>query len=116
MHPSFGVLLATYRERVQRSRNGLALEVGVDPSYLTRIEHEEREPPRRDIVLALARGLRLTPFERNQLLVEAGHAPVVAWSPTLQSVVDVLEDWSLSEAERAEFASVVASVARRWRR
>src|SRR6266700_5754771 len=97
MREDFPTLLRSFRERVTRSRNNLAYELGVDPSYLTRIEHGDREPPRQHIVEALARALRLTIPERNRLLVAAGYAPVSivqlgAWDDAFQAVADVLND------------------------
>src|SRR5947208_1790268 len=111
----FPTLLRSFRERDKRSRNNLAYEVGVDPSYLTRIEHGDREPPRQHIVEALARALRLTIPERNRLLVAAGYAPVSivqlgAWDDAFQAVADVLNDHDLTDEERNEFRTIVRSI------
>lgn len=116
----FPCLLRAFRERNGRSRNALAHEVGVDPSYLTRIEHGDREPPRQHIVEALTRALRLSVPERNRLLVAAGYAPLSvvqlgAWDDALQAVADVLNDIELSPEERNEFRSVVQLISARWR-
>ena len=115
----FPTLLRSFRERDKRSRNNLAYEVGVDPSYLTRIEHGDREPPRQHIVEALARALRLTIPERNRLLVAAGYAPVSivqlgAWDDAFQAVADVLNDLQLSQEERDEYRAVVQLISARW--
>lgn len=120
MRDEFPALLRGFRERNGRSRNALAHEVGVDPSYLTRIEHGDREPPRQHIVEALTRALRLSVQERNRLLVSAGYAPLSvvqlgAWDDALQSVADVLNDIELSPTERNEFRSVVRMISARWR-
>lgn len=120
MRDDFPTLLGSYRERAVRSRNALAHEAGVDPSYLTRIEHGDREPPRQHIIEGLARALRLTVPERNRLLVSAGYAPLSvmqygSWDESLQSVIDVLNDFHLSPEERDEFRSVVRLIAERWR-
>lgn len=117
---SFPYLLRSYRERAGRSRNALAHEVGVDPSYCTRIEWGDREPPRQHIVEALCRALRLSVPERNRLLVAAGYAPLSvvqlgAWDDALQAVADVLNDIELSSEERNEFRSVVRLISARWR-
>lgn len=116
----FPALLRSFRERNGRSRNALAHEVGVDPSYLTRIEHGDREPPRQHIVEALTRALRLSVHERNRLLTSAGYAPLSvvqlgSWDDSLQAVADVLNDIELSPEERNEFRSVVKLIAARWR-
>lgn len=119
MRDDFPTLLRSFRERAVRSRNALAHEVGVDPSYLTRIEHGDREPPRQHIVEALARALRLSVPERNRLLVSAGYAPMSvvqlgAWDDALQAVADVLNDMDLSPEERNEFRAVVRLISQRW--
>lgn len=120
MRDDFASLLRSYRERSNRSRNNLAHEVGVDPSYLTRIEHGDREPPRQHIVEAVARALRLKIGERNRLLVAAGYAPLSVvqlgtWDDSLQAVADVLNDSRLSAEERQEFKDVVQLISARWR-
>ena len=120
MREEFPSLLRSFREAAGRSRNNLAHEVGVDPSYLTRIEHGDREPPRQHIVEALARALRLSLPDRNRLLVSAGYAPLSvvqlgAWDDALQAVADVLNDLRLSPEERNEFRSVVRLISARWR-
>ena len=120
MRDDFASLLRSYRERSNRSRNNLAHEVGVDPSYLTRIEHGDREPPRQHIVEAIARALRLAVADRNRLLVAAGYAPLSVvqlgtWDDTLQAVADVLNDSRLSAEERQQFKDVVQMISARWR-
>ena len=115
----FPTLLRSFRERDKRSRNNLAYEVGVDPSYLTRIEHGDREPPRQHIVEALARALRLSVPERNRLLVVAGYAPVSivqlgAWDDAFQAVADVLNDLQLSQEERDQYRAVVQLISAKW--
>lgn len=120
MREEFPTLLRSFRERASRSRNNLAHEVGVDPSYLTRIEHGDREPPRLHIVEALARALRLSIADRNRLLVAAGYAPLSvvqlgSWDDALQAVADVLTDIHLSPEERDQFRSVVQMISARWR-
>lgn len=120
MREAFPALLRSFRERAVRSRNNLAHEVGVDPSYLTRIEHGDREPPRLHIVEALARSLRLSIADRNRLLVAAGYAPLSvvqlgAWDDALQAVADVLTDIHLTPEERDQFRTVVQMISARWR-
>lgn len=116
----FARVLRAFRERANRSRNNLAHEVGVDPSYLTRIEHGDREPPRQHIVEAICKALRLTVADRNRLLVSAGYAPVSVmqlgqWDDALQAVADVLNDHRLSPEDRQQFKDVVQMIAARWR-
>lgn len=120
MREEFSALLRSFRERGGRTRNNLAHEVGVDPSYLTRIEHGDREPPRLHIVEALARALRLSIADRNRLLVSGGYAPLSvvqlgSWDDALQAVADVLTDIHLTPEERDQFRSVVQLISTRWR-
>lgn len=120
MTESFAGLLAEFRERAGRSRNNLAHQVAVDASYLTRIEHGERAPPRPHIVAGIARALRLSAYDRNRLLVAAGYLPTSVsrlgrWDECLQVVADVLNDPHLSASERQHFKDVVALIAAQWR-
>jgi transcriptional regulator with XRE-family HTH domain len=117
----FGPLLRKFREDARRSGNALAREVEVDPSYLSRIEHGEREPPRPAVIMAMGRALGLSLFDLNRLLLAAGYAPTSVlqlgrWDPALQDVVDVLTDPRLTPAEREEFRSVVRLIATHWGR
>ncbi len=115
----FPTLLRLYRERARRSRNELAKKVGVDPSYLTRAENGQRDAPRQHIIVAVARELNLSPYERNRLLASAGFIPLSVaqfghWDETLQEVVDVLRDFTISQKERDEFSWMVKLLAQKW--
>lgn len=114
---TFGALLREYREARRRSGNSLAIEAGVSPSYIVRLEQGGREPPRRHVVDGLARALRLTGVEAGALFVSAGYSPpgLTEWDPVFQAVAEVLSDNRLSIAERAEFAELVRLAAARWR-
>jgi transcriptional regulator with XRE-family HTH domain len=117
----FPELLRMFRERAGRSGNALAREVEIDPSYLSRIEHGDREPPRPQVVAALAQALGLSVLDRNRLLLAAGHAPLSLvqlghWDPALQAVVDVLTDIHLTSDDRDEFRTVVRAIAAHWGR
>jgi transcriptional regulator with XRE-family HTH domain len=118
--PSFAAMLRGFRERSGRPRNALAHEVGIDPSYMTRLEQGDRDPPRPAVVGAIAAALHLSIVDHNRLLVAAGYTPFSVlqlgdWNATLQAVTDVLNDQGLSEAERTEFGKVVESIAIHWR-
>ncbi len=80
----FATLLERYRERLDLSRNELARAIGCDPSHISRLERDERQPPRRDMVLALTEALRLTPEEGDRFLLAAGFAPT--WMQVLAGV------------------------------
>jgi transcriptional regulator with XRE-family HTH domain len=82
--PTFAGHLRRYRERAQLSCNELARAVGIDPSYVSRLERLERVPPRRTVVVALCAALHLSDEDQDTLLASAGYAP-----PWLGSVADL---------------------------
>jgi transcriptional regulator with XRE-family HTH domain len=67
------------------SRDQLAKRVGLDVSYLFRIETGARRPSR-DSALALAVALELDDVMVNQWLVSAGYAPVPALGAVREAV------------------------------
>ncbi|MBI2322277.1 MAG: helix-turn-helix transcriptional regulator [Chloroflexi bacterium] len=116
----FGVMLRAFRQHAGRSQSALARHVGVDASYINRLESGEREPPRRALIEALAAALELRPEDRDRLLVAAGQLPgaLARLGPrdaTLRAVAEVLSDDALLEDERREFRRVVEAIAARWR-
>ena len=100
-HADFAPQLAGYRERAKISRNKLAKQVGVDPSYLTRIEHGNREPPRQHIIDALAAALHLSVSEHSRLLLAAGYAPhklKEIWGEGFEALVELLDQgWATED-------------------
>ncbi len=109
--------LIFFRERINSSRNSLAIKAGIDPSYLLRIEHGDREPPKLPIVKALSRALRLVPTDRDSLLVSAGYAPPrlqeIGWDPSFEAVARVLNS-DLSPEEIDQFRKVITLIAKCW--
>jgi transcriptional regulator with XRE-family HTH domain len=121
MAEDFGSLLRRYRDRAGMSCNELARAVAVDPSYISRLERGEREPPRRPVVERLASSLQLGLEDQDRLLVTAGYAPATvavlgSWDATLQVVADVLTDRRIPPEDLDSFREVVRLVAERWRR
>lgn len=115
---AFPALLMGYRTRLGISRNKLARKVGVDPSYLSRIEHGLRQPPREYIVKAIISALKLTPYEQDALLMAGGYAPTSingsGWSPAMHAVSLVLNNHSLTNEQRASFEDVILAIAQNW--
>lgn len=115
----FGLTLRRYRLRAGLSQNALAKIVGINASYINRLESGEREEPTREVARALARALRLATEETDRLLFAAGHVP-----PTLQklgpsdstvaAVTRLLTNDRLSPEARADFRAVVEVIAERW--
>lgn len=75
MADEFAALLTAYRERADLSMNELARAVGCDPSYISRLERREREPPRRCVVEHLALALQLGHDDADRLRISAGYRP-----------------------------------------
>lgn len=117
---TFGAELKRLREAAGLSQSGLAKRVGLNASYINRLESGEREPPRAETVVALAEALGVGGADRDGLLVAAGHLPVAlaklgAGDPTIGLVAEILADDSLPAADRQEFRDVLTAIARRWR-
>jgi transcriptional regulator with XRE-family HTH domain len=116
---TFATLLRHYRDRAGLSCGECARAIAVDPSYISRIERGEREPPRRPIVERLAAALRLSESDQDRFLVSAGYAPVTVarlghWDAALQAVTDVLTDETLSPDDRDDFRRLICLAAARW--
>lgn len=117
---TFAELLRQFRERAGLSCNETARAIGVDPSYISRLERSEREPPRRRVVEAVIAALRLGREEADQLLVAAWYAPASvavlgSWDPALEAVADVLTDPVATAEDLEQFRQVICLVAGRWR-
>lgn len=72
---AFGLLLRQAREKAGLSRERLAQRVGLDASYIYRVETGERRPSR-ESALALVDALGLGDETMNQWLAAAGYEPV----------------------------------------
>lgn len=114
---SFGMLLRQHIKAKKRSASGLAHAIGVDASYVHRIGTEEREPPRRHIVDAMVRELRLMGIERSTFYCAAGYLPprITEWDAGMEAYCDLMSDLTVSEDDRAEFRDLIVQLSRRWR-
>lgn len=117
----YATILRRYRLRARLSQNALAHRLGLDPSYLNRLESGARGAPGYDVALALARALARSPEELDRLLFAAGHLPLRLQrlgpaDHTIAAVLAVLTDDRLTLAARADFRAVVETVAGRWAR
>lgn len=116
---NFGAVLRHFRLRAGLSQNALARLVGVNASYINRVERLQRGAPSRRVVLALARGLALSRRETDCCCVIAGLAPpslqrLGPADSTVAAVLDVLTDDRLPPAALADFRAVVETQAYRW--
>lgn len=118
MSESFADLLGQHRRRHGLSCNHLAHLVHVDPSYLWRIEHDERDAPRSHIVDAIARTLDLTSQQWDAFRLAGGYAPRSVngsgWSPALHLVSTVLNSYLLSPEDRAKFEATIIAISEHW--
>lgn len=79
-------------------REEVAALCDVSSDYVARLERGDGPTPSRAVVAAIARGLRLTPAERDHLFVLAGHRPPPTTAadehvnPGLLRVLDRLDD------------------------
>ena len=69
----FGKLLKELRNRAHLTQLELANKVGIDPSYVSKLERGA-DPPAREKVLAIAEALDLTKTEQVYFLLAAGCA------------------------------------------
>lgn len=63
----FSVLLKKFRRARGFTQNGLAIQLGYEPSYISALERSEKGPPRQDFIQRLIRGLNLTDGEQAEL-------------------------------------------------
>lgn len=119
MSADFAATLRRYRVRAGFSQNALAKVVGIDASYINRLESGEREAPTRPVAQSLARALARCPEEVDRLLFSAGHMPpslqkLGPADPTIAAVTRLLTNDRLSPETRADFRAVVETIAIRW--
>jgi len=119
MTEDFGSTLRRYRLRAGLSQNALAKIVGINASYINRLESGEREAPTRDVAAALGRALGLAPEELDRLMFSAGHVPpslqkLGPADSTVAAVTRLLTNDRLSPEARADFRAVVETIAIRW--
>lgn len=116
----FARLLYEHRRAAGKPGTTVAREAGVNPSYLTRIENGDRDPPARPLVESLARALDVAPVDQSDFYAAAGLLPPVVtqigeWPQVLDVVCGVLADEAIPEDEKREFRRTIVAIARRWR-
>lgn len=119
MSNDFGSTLKRFRLRAGLSQNALAKIVGINSSYLNRLESGEREAPTREVVTALARSLALTTEETDRLYASTGQLPpslqkLGPADSTIAAVTRLLTNDRLTPESRADFRAIVETMAIRW--
>ncbi|MEK7281231.1 MAG: helix-turn-helix transcriptional regulator [Chloroflexota bacterium] len=69
-------IVELYIKRDGRSLNQIALDAGLDTSYLWRLKNGQKRRPSRDLLIRLGLVLRMTPGEVDELLLCADYAPI----------------------------------------
>lgn len=115
----FGELLSCLRLAAGMSQHALGLAAGVDASYINRLERGERSEPSREVVIALARVLDVTPVERERLLWTAGYLPLCLQGSgragtAVWSLLQVLASDAISELGRQRLSKCVEAIAALW--
>jgi transcriptional regulator with XRE-family HTH domain len=87
---AFGGLLSAARKQRAWSQATLALEAGVDASYISKLEDSHREPSRETVGM-FCDVLNLTVAEENRMYVAAGYVPPGCWV--------VLDEWLIKADE-----------------
>ena len=93
-----GVLLRHYRERAGKTIPQLAIEVGIDRTYLFRLESQPQDwlhrplhgpPPKqpaRDVIISIGVACGCTLDQVDELLLTAGYAPLCRFArPSLRT-------------------------------
>ena len=76
---TFGEMLKRLRKRRGLSQRGLARDAEVDFSYINKLERGTRSPPGLKVVLKLIDALAPPREAAEQLLLRAGHDPLVLY-------------------------------------
>ncbi len=118
MLSSFGYLLKEYRLNRHMTQKELAEAIGVNGSYIARLERDERRPSRR-VVTNMARAMNLAAEDRDRLLASAQHLPegdlarlvehsgVSLTHPAIQAVANALQDRDLTAHGREQLENEI---------
>ena len=90
-------LLREHFERQEESYAAVAQRSWVDIAYLHRLVQGRKHKPSRDTVIKLGIGMGLTVPELDEVLMAAGHAPLVRFTYGKQHAGGLLTGETLSE-------------------
>lgn len=69
---SFGTYIKNLRKSLELRQSDIAAEVGIEASYLSKIEKDRVSPPSEDVLLKLAAALS---HDENEIIYRAGKIP-----------------------------------------
>ena len=118
---TLGRLMALLRQRRGISQNALAKVVGVNASYLNRLESGERTGPSADVTLGVAKALRLNRAATDALMAAAGRLPpslaeLGPLDPTVRILLAALLDERMTEDDRDRLRDTVENICETWQR
>lgn len=110
----FRTLLKGHREARRWSQERLATEAEMDHSLVSRLESGQRSATR-EAIGKLARGLDLTPEEKDRLLIAAGFFPdqpenALADEPVVTRLYRILRDEHTPDTVRDNIRTVLNSL------
>lgn len=109
---TFAALLRQYREAEGYTQSGLARQIGVNNSYVNRMEAQDWRQPGADVVDAICATLDLTGMEADRLRIAAGHVPNFAHDPTVLQLVGLLECLPPRQVEKLR--AIIGQLAARY--
>ena len=102
----FGDLLITYRRHAQHSQEELGKKVGVDDSYISRLERGVYRPPSRDVVDKLIDALGISDKDKIEFLLAAE----VAGKKDLEGFkLEEVEDGETEEEDQASATPIYST-------
>ena len=101
MEKTFGSTLKEKRREANMTQRELASEIGLDFSYISKIENDRVPPPAADTVVAICEALDVSPEE---LLALTGKIPTeiqdsIARSQAAQEFLQKIKQMDLSDSE-----------------
>ena len=112
---NFGDTLATFREAQHLSRSMLASRVGIDVSYISRLESGQRDPPTLPIISQLAGVLCKSETQRSHFYGAAGYAPPGirdVWNEDMAHLIRAIADTPFEA--RGPLCKALLATARGW--
>ena len=92
--PTFGAYIRGHREASGITLNHFAPSIGLSPAYWSRIERDQENPPRDDVLASAAAALNLNP---DDVFVHAGRLP----PDVREHLGEIVKMWRRKERRRA---------------
>lgn len=109
---TFGLRIRELRKRKRLSQRDLAEKVGIDFTYLSKIENNKVPPPSDEVIRKLARELEADPEELLTLAGKVSQKEIrkaVAQDPRVSILFRKLQSRELTDEQLTEMLEIVAS-------